>query len=88
MAHHKDAIKRNKQSIQRRARNRAYRTELRNTLKKVRAAVAAGSKDAAAALPQAVSVIQHIASKGVIHRNTAARYVSRLNAAVKGLTTK
>jgi small subunit ribosomal protein S20 len=88
LAHHKDAIKRNKQSIKRNARNRAYRTELRNTLKKVRAAVASGSKDASAALPNAVSVIQHIAAKGVIHRNTAARYVSRLNAAVKALSSK
>jgi small subunit ribosomal protein S20 len=84
MATHKDAIKRAKQSERARIRNRHYRTMMRNRIKDVRAAVEAGKvADAQAALREAMSVIHRVASKGVIHRNQAARRISRLNAAVK-----
>ena len=86
MATHQDAMKRTRQNEKRRARNRHYRTKLRNQTKRVREAVAAG--DYAAAQEQfraAVSIIQSVARRGVIHRNQAARRISRLSAAVKTL---
>lgn len=86
MANHKDALKRQKQNEARRARNRSYRTRLRNQVKAVRAAVEEGDVDAAQAkLREAMSVIHRVASKGVIHRNQAARRISRLNKLVKNL---
>ena len=86
MAHHKDAIKRIKQNEGRRARNRHYRSTMRNQVKRVREAVESGDVDSAQAqLRRAVSVIHRVVSKGVIHRNQAARSISRLNKAVKAL---
>lgn len=89
MAHHKDAIKRMKQNEGRRARNRHYRSRMRNQIKRVRDAVAAGDADTAQAqLREAVSVIHRVCQKGVIHRNQAARRISRLNSAVKAIATR
>ena len=86
MANHKDAIKRSKQNEKRRMRNRHYRTRMRNQIKAVRAAVDAGNAEQARTqLTGAVSIIHRLVSKGVIHRNQAARKISRLNAAVKAL---
>jgi len=86
MATHKDALKRHRQSLKRRARNRHYRTMMRNRVKAVRTAVDEGDLPAAQeAFKEAMSVIHRVASKGVIHRNQAARRISRLNAAVKAL---
>jgi len=77
-------MKRIKQNEKHRMRNRHYRTRMRNQIKKVRAAVEAGDKDAAQVeLREATGVIQRLAGKGIIHRNQAARRISRLNAAVK-----
>jgi small subunit ribosomal protein S20 len=86
VAHHKDAIKRIKQNEKIRARNRHFRSRMRNQIKRVRDAVEA--KDVSAAqseLREAVSIIHRIATKGIIHRNQAARRISRLNRAVKTL---
>jgi small subunit ribosomal protein S20 len=86
LATHQDAIKRMKQSEGRRARNRSLRTRMRNQIKRVRDAVA--SKDVSTAqeqLRQATSVIHRVCQKGVIHRNQAARRISRLNKAVKAI---
>ena len=86
MANHKDAIKRNKQNERLRIRNRHYRTIMRNHIKAVRTAVDAGDADAAQkAFRAAVSTIQRTATKGIIHRNQAARRVSRLHKAVATL---
>lgn len=86
LANHKDAIKRARQNTERRARNRHYRTMVRNRVKAVRDAVASGDVDAAqATLREAMSVLHRVAGKGVIHRNTAARSISRLNKMVKDL---
>lgn len=83
VAHHKDAIKRDRQNTKRNAYNRHYRTLMRGTVKKLRAIVADGDGTAAAAaLPNAVSIVQKIASKGVIHKRQAARRVSRMAKAV------
>ncbi len=86
MANHKDAIKRNNQNIRRRAANRHYRSVMRNQIKRTRAAIDAGDQNTANdELKKAVSIIQRVAGKGIIHRNQAARRVSRLNAAVKAM---
>lgn len=86
MPHHKDAIKRLKQNEKRRARNRHNRTRMRNQIKRVHAAVESGDVDQAQVeLRSAMSIIHRIAGKGVIHRNQAARRISRLNKAVKKL---
>ncbi len=86
MANHKDAIKRNKQNEKRRMRNRHYRSVMRNQIKRVRAAIESGDKAKAnEELRKAVSVIQRVAAKRVIHKNQAARRCSRLNAAVRAM---
>ena len=86
MANHQDAIKRNKQNIKRRAANRHYRSVMRNQIKRVREAVTAGDKKVANdELQKAVSIIQRVAAKRVIHKNQAARRCSRLNAAVRAM---
>ena len=86
MANHADALKRMRQNTKRRMRNRHYRATMRTEIKKVRVAVESGELEtASASLNSAVSIIQRLASKGVIHRRNAARRVSRLYKAVNGL---
>jgi small subunit ribosomal protein S20 len=86
VANHKDAAKRARQALVRRERNRSYRTAMRNRIKAVRAAVAAGDLPAAqASFNEAMSTIHRVARKGIIHRNQAARRISRLNKMVKKL---
>ncbi len=85
MANHASALKRARQNVVRRDRNRALRTKVRNAVKAVRLALA--GKDAAAAqeaLRLAVPVLDKAASQGVIHRNNAARKVGRLMRQVNG----
>ena len=79
----KSALKANRQNIVRREANRQMRSKLRTGLKKLRAAAAGDDKDAAgAALRETQSLVDRMAGKGIIHRNTAARYKSRLAARV------
>lgn len=67
-------------------RNKAIRSSVKTAMKKVFAAVEAGDKEAAqAALVSATKVIESAASKGVYHKNNAARKVSRLAVAVNKL---
>jgi len=88
VAHHKDAIKRIKQNEKRRIANRGYRSRMRNQIKKVRDAVESGQVESAQSeLKAATSLIHRLAGKGVIHRNQAARRISRLNTAVKKIAT-
>lgn len=75
MANHKSALKRARQSEVRRLRNKTYKTRVRTAVKSVRTAPA---EKAAGQLPEAVSILQKTASKGVIHPKQAARKVSRL----------
>jgi small subunit ribosomal protein S20 len=77
----KSALKANRQNIHRRAHNRELRSRLRTALKSIRAAL--DSKDLAGAktaLNATVSIVDKMATKGIIHRNTAGRYKSRLAA--------
>lgn len=79
MATHKSALKRARQSRIRRLRNLGYKTKAKKAVKEVRNAVANNSADEAReSLIRAVSIIQKTASKGVMHRNTASRKISRL----------
>jgi small subunit ribosomal protein S20 len=79
MANHKSALKRIRQNDKRRLRNRDQRGTMRSHIKAFRVAVDAGDVEAAgAALRKTVSVIDHVRTRGVIHRNTAARRISRL----------
>ena len=79
----KSALKANRQNIERRDANRQLRSKLRTGLKKLRAAAAGDNKDEAkVALTGTQSLVDRMASKGIIHRNTAARYKSRLSARV------
>ena len=86
MANHKSALKRNKQNEKKNMRNKHVRSTLRTFIKNVREAVE--GKDAGTAkvaLAAAIPVIDSAASKGVIHRSTASRSVSRLTRLVNTL---
>lgn len=86
MANHKSALKRHRQSLKRRARNRAVKTRIKNVVKNVREAIASGNQEqASTALNAAVSTLDKAAGKGVIHWRTAGRKISRLNKAVNKL---
>ncbi len=86
MANHASAEKRNRQRVQRTVRNRGLKSEFRTLLKRVRVAVEQGDLGAAStALTPAISALDTAVSKGVLHRNTASRKVSRLAAAVHKL---
>lgn len=86
MANIKSAKKRILVTETRAARNKSIRSAVKTSIKKVEAAVAAKDKDAAqVALLAATSEISKAASKGVYHKNNAARKVSRLTKAVNGI---
>ncbi len=86
MANHKSALKRAGQNETRQMRNRISKTRMKNMVKKVKEAIEARSpQDAKAALLKAQSVIDKVAAKGVIHKNTAARKISRLTKKISGL---
>ncbi len=86
MANSKSSQKRARQNDKRRAHNASLRSKLRTFIKKVRYAVQAGNKEEAqTAFKKAVPVIDKMAGKGIIHKGTADRYKSRLNASVKKL---
>jgi len=88
MANTASARKRIRQIERRTERNKARTSRMRTFIKKVEAAVASGNKDAATtALREAQPEMQRAAGKGVIHRNTVARKISRLSARVKALAT-
>jgi small subunit ribosomal protein S20 len=77
----KSALKANRQNVKRREHNRQMRSRLRSALKSIRAMLDANDMDGAkAALDRTVSVVDKMATKRMIHRNTAARYKSRLSA--------
>jgi len=86
VANHKSAAKRNRQNAVRSARNTHVRSTMRGLVKQVREAVTAGDKDAAqAALAKAIPYIDKTSTKGVIHKSTASRKISRLTKLVNTL---
>ncbi len=82
----KSAKKRARQAEDRRQRNMALRSRMRTYVKKVLKAIATGDATAAqAAFKEAVPMIDKSVTKGIIHRNKAARHKHRLNARIKAM---
>lgn len=80
----KSAVKANRQNVKRREHNREFRSKLRTGLKAIRQALDAEDVEAAKALlGKTQSLVDKMATKGIIHKNTASRYKSRLAAHVK-----
>lgn len=82
MANHASAKKADRQSQKRRLRNRAAMSTLRTAIKNARTAIDGKASDAAAATKAAIAIVDKAVTKGLLKRNTASRYVSRL--AVRG----
>lgn len=86
MANTDSARKRIRQNIVRTARNHARKSRMRSFVKKVEAAIASGDREAAnVALREAQPEMQRAAGKGVTHKNTVARKLSRLSSRIKGI---
>lgn len=86
MANIKSAKKRAVQAEKRRQHNASRRSMMRTYMKKVNAAIAAGDQEAASsAFATLMPIIDRYATKGLIHKNKAARHKSRLNAQIKAL---
>lgn len=86
MANSPQARKRALQNHKRRVHNHGMRSTMRTAVKKVLRAVRDGDRDAAtAAYRKAVPLVDRMAGKGLIHRNRAARYKSRLNNRIRAL---
>jgi len=78
VANHKSALKRAGQNERRRLRNKAVQTRVKNVVKDVRLAVAQNTENAVDQLNTAKSAIDKAAKKGVLHKKTASRKISRL----------
>ncbi len=86
MANIKSAKKRAKQTIVRNARNASQRSMLRSSVKKViKAILENNAAEAQSAFAVAQPILDRYASRGLIHKNKAARHKSRLNARIKAL---
>jgi len=83
---HQSAIKRHRQSVKRHARNQMIRTRVRHTIRDLREIIE--NQDVAAAetkLRAVMATVEKAVTKGVLHRNTASRYLSRLSHQVAAL---
>ena len=86
LAHHKSAKKRIRQNEKRRIRNRHIRTTLRSALKKLeQTAEQQNTEEVKSLLDKTISIVDSAASKGVIHKNKAARHVSQIRRKVSAL---
>ncbi len=89
MPNHKSAEKRMRQNETRKQINRSNRTRVRGSIRKLRVALESGdAKELTTLLPATVSTIDKAVQKGVLHKNTAARYKSRLTASVNQAAAK
>lgn len=89
MANHYSALKRARQTEKKTTVNRANKSRMRTALRGLKTAIAQGDQAAAEnSYKEAVSVLDKSAKKGVIHKNTASRYKSRLSARVKKVAAK
>ena len=79
MANHRSAEKRHRQSLKRRARNKHWQSTTRSAVREVRAAAAAGDKGAQDAFARAESLLRKSAGKGILHKRTVSRTISRLH---------
>ena len=88
MANTSSAKKAARQAVRRTEVNKSRRTRLKNEVKNVEIAIAAGDKNTAmAALKAAEPVLVRTAQKGVVHKKTAARKVSRLTKRVNAMAS-
>ena len=88
MANSKSALKRIRVAERRRARNKPFKSAAKTYVKRAEGSIASGEQDAAAlAVSSAVAMLDRVASKGVIHKNNAARRKSRLMAKLNKLAT-
>lgn len=88
MANHKSALKRNRQNLLARLRNRANKTKMKNLIKNVLDAIEQDSVEGAQeALKVAIPAIEKTATKGSIHKKNASRKVSRLTKKVNALVS-
>jgi small subunit ribosomal protein S20 len=79
VATHESALKAHRQNLKNRERNRQYRTRMRGALRDIRAAIDAGDPGSVQdAVRNTISLVDKMAGKGIIHRNTAGRYKARL----------
>jgi len=86
LANSPQARKRIRQATKRRVSNASQRSMMRTRVKQVFAAIETGDKSAAeTAFQAAVPVLDHMARKGLIHKNKAARYKSRFNSQIRAL---
>ena len=86
MANHVSSLKRARQTIVKTAVNRSNKSKLRGTLRQLREAITQGDHKVATEQYRAtVSILDKSVQKGVLHKNTANRYKSRLNARVKAV---
>jgi small subunit ribosomal protein S20 len=86
MANHVSSLKRARQTVTKTAVNRANKSKLRGSLRAMREAIAGGDHASATTAYRATaSVLDKSVQKGVLHKNTASRYKSRLNARVKAV---
>ena len=84
MANSAQARKRARQAVKRREHNVSLRSKLRTAIKFVRKAIESGDKLVARnAFNSSIGIVDSIADKGIIHKNKAARYKSRLSVAIK-----
>lgn len=87
MANHKSALKRARQNEVRRMRNKSTKTRIKNIVKDVRLAVSEKSEESALTkLDTAKSIIDNAAKKGVIHKKSASRKISRLSKIVNAIS--
>ena len=87
MANHKSALKRAKQNLDRRTRNRSTKTRIKKVVKDVRLAASETTGEAVGEkLDAAKSIIDNAAKKGVIHKKSAARKISRLSRLVNTIS--
>ena len=87
MAVHPSVIKRHRQSLKRRARNVETKSKLRTLIKKARQAIdAKNSENASLQLRAVDKALGKAVSKGIIKRNTASRWLSRLSRSAAGIT--
>ncbi len=86
MANSAQARKRARQAVKQRAHNASQRSEFRTAIKSVRRAIDAGDKAAAQTVfAKAISVIDSIADKRIVHKNKSSRHKSRLSSQIKAM---
>lgn len=89
MANHVSSLKRARQTERKTAVNRANKSRVRGTLRALREALQKGDvQGVAEQFRKTVSALDKSVQKGILHKNTASRYKSRLSARVKAVATK